>query len=221
MVRNYNTLYNLEAVLDRIDTREHDIVVLHLRFLSRGTAEYELSPEQLFSTYEQELFTRALSLAEKKGKTIHLAVAAATEKWDAILRAAQSLQSSSVVLGPSPSRDVTEEARISGLAWERLQAPKPQLMLQVYFANGGEHVFYLGPHAPHLTPKEVDLLHSIWLELSDAVAPRELHHHDIVHLALLQLQNGLNEGDRIDIVRHVRSHLDAIHRPDPVRGPVA
>jgi amino acid transporter len=221
MVRNYNTLYNLEAVLDRIDTREHDIVVLHLRFLSRGAGEYELSPEQLFSTYEQELFTRALSLAEKKGKTIHLAVAAATEKWDAILRAAQSLQSSSVVLGPSPSREVTEEARISGLAWERLAAPKPQLMLQIYFANGREHVFYLGPHAPHLTQKEIDLLHSIWLQLSDAVAPRELHHHDIVHLALLQLQNGIHCGEQSEIVWQVRKHLDSIQRAESVKGPLA
>ena len=93
MVRNYNTLYNLKAVLDRVDTHKQDVVVLHLRFLQRaGGGEYELAPEQLFSLEEQKLFTRALELSEKKGKTIHLAVAAATEEWDAILRAAQSLQ---------------------------------------------------------------------------------------------------------------------------------
>ena len=69
--------------------------MLHLRFLQRaGGGEYELAPEQLFSLEEQTLFTRALELSEKKGKTIHLAVAAATDKWEAILRAAQSLQSS-------------------------------------------------------------------------------------------------------------------------------
>src|ERR1700736_5001079 len=166
MVRNYNTLYNLAAALDRVDTHKHDVVVLHLRFLTRAASgESELAPEQLFSLEEQQLFTRALGLAEKKGKTIHLAVAAATEKWDGILRAAQSLRSSAVVLGPSPTRPVTEEARIAGMAWERLSDPKPQLTLQVYFPGGQEHVFYLGPHAPHLTPSEVDLLHSIWLEL--------------------------------------------------------
>ena len=70
MVRNYNTLYNLEAVLDRVDTHKQDVVVLHLRFLQRaGSGEYELAPEQLFSLEEQKLFTRALELAEKKGKT--------------------------------------------------------------------------------------------------------------------------------------------------------
>lgn len=68
MVRNYNTLNNLSAVLNRTETRKQDIVVLHLRFL-HGVGEYELSPEQLFSLEEQKLFTRSLELAEKKGKT--------------------------------------------------------------------------------------------------------------------------------------------------------
>ncbi len=211
MVRNYNTLYNLEAVLGRVDTHKQDVVVLHLRLLARAASgEYELAPEQLFSLNEQELFTRALALAEKKGKTIHLAVAAATEKWDGILRAAQSLRSSTVVLGPSPTRSVTEEARIAGLAWERLPQPKPQLTLEIYFPSGQEHVFYLGPHAPHLTPKEIDLLHSIWLELSSDVAPEEIHHHDVVHFALNELQQELSNTEREEVLRRLRRHLQEI-----------
>ena len=211
MVRNYNTLYNLGAVLDRVDTHKHDVVVLHLRFLTRaGSGEYELEAEQLFSVEEQQLFTRALELAEKKGKTIHLAVAAATEKWDAILRAAQSLRSSAVVLGPSPTRPVTEEARIAGMAWEHLSDPKPQLTLQIYFPGGQEHVFYLGPHAPHLTPNEVDLLHTIWLELSSDVAPEEIHHHDVIHFALEELRQELSNTQREEVLRRLRQHLEEI-----------
>jgi len=81
MIRNSNALYNLAAVLDRINPRQQDVVVLHLRVLSRaGSGGNELSQEDLFSTNQQELFTRALSLAEKRGKSIHLAVAPATEK---------------------------------------------------------------------------------------------------------------------------------------------
>jgi hypothetical protein len=211
MVRNYNTLYNLGAVLDRVDTHKHDVVVLHLRFLTRAASgESELAPEQLFSLNEQELFTRALGLAEKKGKTIHLAVAAATEKWDGILRAAQSLQSSIIVLGPSPTRPVTEEARIAGLAWEHLPDPKPQLTLEIYFPNGQEHIFYLGPHAPHLTPSEVDLLHRLWLELSSDVAPEEIHHHDVVHFALEELRQELSNREREEVLRRLRQHLEEI-----------
>jgi amino acid transporter len=209
MVRNYNTLHNLSLVLDRTDPRKQDVIVLHLRFL-HGVGEYELEPEQLFSLEEQKLFTRALELAEKKGKTIHLAVAAATQKWDAILRSAQSLESSAVVLGPSPTKPVTEEARTAGLAWEGLPDPKPQLTLEIFFPSGQEHIFYLGPHAPRLTPKEVELLHSIWLELSSDVAPEELHHHDVVHFALDELRHELDNRDREEVIRRIRFHLQEI-----------
>src|SRR6266851_5608672 len=211
MVRNYNTLYNLGAVLDRVDARKQDVVVLHLRFLTRAASgESELAPEQLFSSEEQDLFTRALGLAEKKGKTIHLAVAAATEKWDAILRAAQSLQSSTVVLGPSPTKPVIEEARTAGLAWEGLPDPKPQLTLEILFPSGQEHIIYLGPHAPRLTPKEIDLLHSIWLELSIDLAPQEIHHHDVIHFALNELRQELGNSQREEVLRRLRHHLQEI-----------
>ena len=212
MVRNYTTLYNLSATLDQVDPRKQDVVALHLRFLGRGgsAGEYELEPEQLFSSEEQILFTRALALAEKKGKSIHLAVAAATDKWEAVLRAAQSLESSIVVLGASPNRPVTEEARLAGLAWERLPDPKPQLTLIVYLPTGQEHIFYLGPHAPHLTPKEIDLLHSIWLELSNDVAPEELHHHDVVHFALEELREELRNSEPEDVIERLRRHLKTI-----------
>jgi len=212
MVRNYTTLYNLSATLDQVDPRKQDVVALHLRFLGRGgsAGEYELEPEQLFSSEEQILFTRALALAEKKGKSIHLAVAAATDKWEAVLRAAQSLESSIVVLGASPNRPVTEEARLAGLAWERLPDPKPQLTLIVYLPTGQEHIFYLGPHAPHLTPKEIDLLHSIWLELSNDVAPEELHHHDVVHFALEELREELRNAEPEDVIERLRRHLKII-----------
>jgi amino acid transporter len=211
MVRNYNTLHNLSAVLDRVDPHKKDVVVLHMRFLYRtGGGEYELTHDQLFSLEEQKLFTRALEVAEKKGKTIHLAVAAATDKWEAILRAAQSLQSSAVALGASPNTAVVEDARLAGLAWERLADPKPQLALQFYYPSGQDQIFYLGPHAPHLTPKEIDLLHGIWLELSSEVAPDELHHHDVVHFALEELEDDIKNGRRHDVIDRLRQHLQHI-----------
>jgi hypothetical protein len=211
MVRNYNTLYNLSAVLDRVDPHKKDVVVLHLRYLKRtGGGEYELTHEQLFSLEEQKLFTRALEIAEKKGKTIHLTVAAATDKWEAILRAAQSLQSSAVALGASPNTTVVEDARIAGLAWEGLTNPKPQLALQFYFPSGQDQIFYFGPHVPHLTPKEIDLLHGLWLELSNEVAPDEIHHHDIVHFALEELRDEVADSHRKEIIDRLRQHLERI-----------
>ena len=114
------------------------------------------------------------------------------------------------MLGASPNRPVTEEARVAGLAWERLPDPKPQLALEIYAPTGQEHIFYLGPHAPHLTLKEVDLLHGIWLELSNDVAPEEIHHHDVVHFALEELRQELTDSQREEVVRRLRLHLQQI-----------
>ena len=213
MVRNSNALYNLAAVVARVNPHQQDVVVLHLRVLGRaGSGGNELTQEDLFSVNEQELFTRALSLAEKMGKSIHLAVAPATEKWDGILRAAQNLHSSTIALGMSSWRAVPDEARMAGLAWESLPEPRPQLTLEIYSPTGQEHVFYLGPHAPRLTDKEIDLLHGIWLELSNEVAPEELHHHDVVHIALEELSKDIHDGRRQEIIDALRKHLGDIRQ---------
>ena len=107
---------------------------------------------------------------------------------------------------------------MAGLAWERLPDPKPQLTLVIYFPGGQEHVFYLGPHAPHLTPKEIDLLHSIWLELSNDVAPLEVHHHDVIHFALDELKGELNDSDRDQVLGRLRGHLHAIEGKRTAQG---
>jgi len=216
MIRNSNALYNLGAVLDRLDPRKQDVVVLHLHVLGRaGAGGNEVAQEDLFSINEQELFTRALSLAEKKGKSIHLAVAPATEKWEGILRSAQTLQSSTIALGLSSWRNIEDEARIAGLAWETLPEPRPNLTLEIYSPDGQEKVFYLGPHAPRLTTKEIDLLHGLWLELCSQVYPLELHHHDVVHIALDELRKSMDAGKRDAIVDSLRQHLTKIRDRRP------
>jgi hypothetical protein len=217
VVRDYNTLYPLAATLDRVKTGEQDVVVIHVRVLMRsGSGEGGLMPDQLFTGNEQMLFTRALSLAEAKGKTIRLGVVAANQIWDGILRAAQNLQAASVVLGLSSKMTITEEARRAGEAWERLPDPKPHLALGIFTPGGQEEIFYLGPHAPHLTPREIDLLHSIWLHYSSELAPQELHHHDIIHFALLKLQELIAQGREDEIREMLRNHLEEI-KPRRVR----
>jgi hypothetical protein len=70
----------------------------------------------------------------------------------------------------------------------------------------------LGPHAPRLTNKEIDLLHGIWLELSNEVAPEELHHHDVVHIALEELSKDIHDGRRQEIIDALRKHLTEIRK---------
>ncbi len=210
-VSNYYHLHHLGAVLDRVNPARRDVVVLHIRVLRRaGSGEHELEPDQLFTTMEQLLFTRALEIAEKKGKTIHLAVVAANDIFDAMVRAAQNLQSAALVLAASSRMPISEQARMVGLAWERLSAPRPQLRLEIYSPTGQEEIVYLGPHAPRLTPKEIDLLHNIWLRLSEDVAPEEVHHHDVVHFALSELEREMEAGGEQEVIRRLREHLEEI-----------
>jgi amino acid transporter len=207
-VSNFHALYHLGAVLDRVKTERRDIVVLHVQVLQRtGSSEVELESDQLFGNIEQYLFTRALCMAEQRGKPIRLAVVAANDLWDGILRAAVNLQSSTIVLGRSTKMGLAEQARQFGLAWEALPDPRPPFNLEIFTPQGEHEFFLLGPHAPNLTRNEVNLVHQLWLRLGDLVRPEELHHHDVVHFALNEVKQELMEGKEQDVAERLKQHL--------------
>jgi hypothetical protein len=209
-VSNHFNLYHLGNVLDRLKPGRRDVVVLHVRLLRRsGSGENELEADQLFGSIEQHLFSQALSMAEKRGKSIRLAVVAANDLWDGILRAATSLQSSTIVVGHSAKEVTEEQARQIGEAWEKLGDQKPQFNLEIHMPNGDKIYKVLGPHAPNLTANEVHLLHRLWLRFSEVLAGAELHHHDVVHFALEEVQKELDEGEEDEVVARLRAHLEA------------
>ena len=210
-VSTYYALYHLEAALKRVKGLDAEIVVLHVRMLRRAASgEYDLDPDQLFSTIEQLLFTKVLAIAEKEGKPVRLAVAAANDLWEGILRTAMNLESSTIVSGSSSKMPVTEQAREIGLAWERMPEPRPRLALEIFTPVGQEYIFYLGPHAPRLTPKEIDVLHKMWLKFSEKLPGEELHHHDIIHFALTELEREIAEGQGDEVLERLRGHLREI-----------
>ena len=207
-VSTYYALYPLEAALRRVRRGEAEIVVLHMRMSARA----DLSSDQMFSTIEQLLFTKVLSAAEKEGKPVRLAVASSNDLWEGVLRTAANLQSSAIVVGSSSNKSVTEQARDIGTAWERMPEPKPRVTLEIFTPSGQEQIFYLGPHAPRLTPKEIDLLHRVWLELADKLPGEELHHHDIIHFALDEVEREIAAGEESDVVERLRQHLHEISK---------
>jgi amino acid transporter len=215
-VSNHYNLYHLANVLDRLKPGRRDVVVLHVRLLRRSASgENELEADQLFGSIEQHLFSQALSMAEKRGKSIRLAVVAASDIWDGILRAATSLQSSTIVLGHSPKELTEEQARHIGDSWEKLGNPKPQFNLEIHLPNGEKLYKVLGPHAPNLTGNEVNLLHRLWLRFSESIAPLELHHHDVVHFALEEVQMELDKGHEDEVVARLRERLEASWKKKP------
>ena len=160
-ISNHYALYHLGNVLDRIKPRR--VVPM---YLLRRSASGKRTGRRSLRDIEQHLFSQALSMAEKRGKSIRLAVVAANDLWDGILRAATSLQSSTIVVGRSTKESNEEQARQIGEAWEKLGDPKPQFNLEIHLPNGDKLYKVLGPHAPNLTANEVNLLHRLWLRFS-------------------------------------------------------
>src|SRR4029453_2929867 len=110
-VRDFNRLTHLASVLQKTNTRKHDIVVVAVRNVTTGAGEYELSESQLFTHYEQELFSRVVALAEKEGKTVELLVVPGIDAFDALVQTAAKLQASRLVTGVS-ARGGSEEAAL-------------------------------------------------------------------------------------------------------------
>ena len=88
--------------------------------------------------------------------------------------------------------------------------PRPRVTLELHTPSGQEQVFYLGPHAPRLTANEIDLLHKIWLRLGEKLPGKEIHHHDIVHFALAEVERELGNGESDEVLSRLRGHLSDI-----------
>jgi amino acid transporter len=192
-VRDYNTLSHLEHVLQRVDTEQQDIVVLTMRIISGpGGGESELYDENLFTEYEQRLFTRVVALAEKHGKPVELLVVPATNIFDAVAQAALRLDVAEVVAGQSSKMTSQEQAREIGRSWETVRSQaRRQVKFTVVEPDGTEHAVNLGAHAPHLTEDDLNLIHDIWLQVSSIPSRRRVHHRDVVRVALNRLRRDL------------------------------
>ena len=203
-VRDYNTLNHLKWVLERIDTKEQDIVVMSARVSQFGTAAYDLSTEQIFSDYEQQLFTRAVSVAENFGKHVSLLVVPARDPWSAIVQTANNLESSAVVSGLSSKMSAQEQAFYLGHAWEAMPEPKRQFIFQVVYPDLKVDTFHIGPHTPSLKTEDVHLVHRLWLNITREPGLETLHHHDILTEALTRFAREYAGHDRQDILRELR-----------------
>jgi amino acid transporter len=207
-VRDYNTLAHLRWALERIDTREQDVVVMSARVSPFGAAAYDLSMEQIFSDYEQTLFTRAVSVAEGVGKHVSLLVVPAGDIWSAIVQTANNLESSAVVAGLSSKMTPEEQAFALGRAWEGVPEPKRQFVLQVVHPDAKVDTFRIGPHTPTMKNEDILLLHRLWLNMTREPGMDKLHHHDILTEALTRFARDYGARDREDILKELRRTSD-------------
>src|SRR6266403_518570 len=218
-VRDYNTLAHLRWALERIDTREQDVVVMSARVSRFGAAAYDLSMEQIFSDYEQTLFTRAVSVAESVGKHVSLLVVPAADVWSAIVQTANNLESSAVVSGLSSKMTPAEQAFALGHAWEALPEPKRQFVLQIVHPDGKVDSFRIGPHTPTMMNEDVLLLHRLWLNITREPGLENVHHHEILTEALTRFAHDYAARDRQEIIKELRRITGEGSTSKPRRSP--
>jgi amino acid transporter len=193
----------LKWTLARTTTEERDVVVLSVRLMGVGGPEYLSAEQQSFSEHEQMLFTKAVSVAESFGKKVSLLVVPAGDIFAALAQTANSLEVESVVSGTSTSMTAEDQAFRMGQAWEALPEPKRQFNFYVIGLDGDTKVFYIGPHAPALSPNDVQLVHRLWLNMRRDPAMQDLHHSDIITYALTRLA-GQYAREKAEIIRDLR-----------------
>jgi amino acid transporter len=207
-VRDYHHMDHLKRVLEKTNLRRHDIVVMTVRPVSTGAGEYDLSESQIFSDYEQELFSHVVEIAEKEGKTVALLVVPGVNSFDAMVQTAANLRASRLVTGVSPKMTSDELARSIGLAWESLPEPRHPFSLEIISPDRPSTFVNLGPHPPRLWPEDVDRLHELWLKLTeDGDMAAKLHHRDVVGVALRRLAREISSDDRERVIEELKKDL--------------
>jgi hypothetical protein len=206
----------LKWTLGRTSTDERDVVVVSVRLMGAGGPEYLSAEEQSFSEHEQMVFTKAVSVAESFGKKVSLLVVPAGDVFAALVQGANTLEVESVISSVSSKMTAEDQAFHMGQAWEALPEPKRQFNFYVIDPGASVKVFYIGPHAPNLSPDDVQLVHRLWLNMRRDPSMPDLHHSDIITYALTRLA-GQYAREKQEILRDLRNYR-AAEAPAKLQG---
>jgi amino acid transporter len=217
-VRDYNTLAHLNWALTHANTERHDVVAMTVRLIQGPDSGFRNLPQaEIFSDYEQLLFTKVVSIAERQGRPVKLLVVPSSNVFDAIVQTAVRLSVSQIVLGDSAKFDAADQARLLGEAWERVEgSEKLRTQLVTYKLNGAIQSYLLGPHAPTLSADDLDLIHKLWLEASSEIG-MDVHHRDVVRVALEKLNSELHGSSRSETLARIRRQASQL--PPPPQEP--
>jgi len=217
-VRDPGRMWHLERALEKTQLRRHDVVVMTVQQISGGAGEYDLREDQLFSDYEQHLFSKVVTVAEKQGKHVELLVVPAVDSFDAMVQTASNLEASKLVVGVSARMTSEDLAHRIGAAWERLPEPRHPFSLEISSPDRAAMYVNLGPHPPRLWPEDVERLHRIWLRLTeDDRIGSKLHHRDVLSVALRRLEENLESRSAEPLLEQIEEEMHRQHQePDKV-----
>ena len=205
LVRDFNTLAHLTRALERTDTSQQDLVVMTVRVLQGPSTGYkDLATQALFTDYEQRLFSRVVWLAETAGKHVTLLVVPSSDVAQATAHTAVQLDALEIIAGYSAVMTPAAQARYLGRPWDQLpQRPRHPVRLRIIAADGRMSLFSLGAYDPQLTTDDIELLHRLWLELTSIPGQEQIHHRDVVHVALQHLAADLSGPGRAQLLATV------------------
>jgi hypothetical protein len=164
--------------------------------------EYDLNAAQLFTDYEQELFTRVVSVAEKEGKTVELLVVPGVNPFDALVQTAARLKASKLVTGVSARMDrgVSAYRQVVGAAAE----PRHAFSLEIISPDRPSISWARTAHLA-LWPKTSTPFTAL-LDLCEKFGSK-LHHRDVVGVALRRMVREMRSGARDEVVRDVAEEI--------------
>ncbi len=200
-VRNPHALMHVASALRT--PRDRDVVVMTARLRDVDVEEDALDNARSTAA-EQLLFSRVLAIAERYARPVRLLVVPGDDVFDAIVAAIVRLQASELYVGESATLSAEAQARMLGEAWERVpHAGAADVRLVIHHASGRSDVFHIGAHTPSLSARDLELIHSIWLDAARTLGPH-IHHHDVVRAALTKRAQQLNGPEREDALRAIR-----------------
>ncbi|MFB3903117.1 MAG: APC family permease [Acidobacteriota bacterium] len=216
-VRDYRSLHPFKKVLEKTNVKHQDIVALTVRrVIAVNPSQHALANDQLFTDYEQLLFTKVVEMAERAGKEVELLVVPGNDPLAVIMQTALRLKVSKIVAGVSYKMNIDELARRLGEAWEAAGPPEQGLTLELIARDGRSYFFDIGPHPPRLWPEDIDRAHRLWLKLTREKYGARLHHRDVVGVALKRLERDLESAREKDVLRDFEREVPA---PTPNRPP--
>ncbi len=131
-VNDPDNMNHLQKVMAATDPRKVDVVVLSVNPRSTdGKRRPENLANRVVDEYEARLFSRVVHIAEKAGKPVSLVAVPGEDPYSLILQAAQKLNSSRVLIGPSARNGLTKQQREIELAWEQLPIPRPEVLVEI------------------------------------------------------------------------------------------
>lgn len=220
LVRDYHTLQHVRKALDLTRTDKKDLILMTVRVMSGPGVGYEnIAEDQLFTSYEQLLFSRVVAVAEKAGKHVELLVVPSSGVFQAIAHTAAHLLSAEIIAGRSSVMTAEEQARLLGQAWETLpDPPKQQVTFRVVEPDGKSSKFYIGAHAPRLSDEEVNLIHDLWLDVTNEPGLHDFHHKDVVTYALKRLEQELQGPVRAALLEQMRHPTNRSQEYQPIQN---